>query len=345
MLDTTSVLALAGVLLAALVAGGLNVSQSRRDAWLKAWVGQQLLSSELADALAVADLGAGSPTSDVFSLLPLATSAWETHREAVAPFVGQNLWLDIDRAYADIRALNRLAPPSRKNEGDPPKLNQLRAEQLDAFKEPAARAHRSIKTARTGLEGIKTRKPSVRSGPWTAATGVLWLIAFLLAAFGIGIIGVDVYHARPWKAATVVATDDDVAWSLERRFSADIAACEAIDSAHREFRCTITTPTRNSTYAFPAKNAPCQLASAFAEPPRQTSGVANGCNAEALGTIAPDSRLVLRLMETRSEITHPKAAPDEPVLVIRLFKALSHKLLNPSPVASGAVVEPRMAPA
>jgi hypothetical protein len=174
---------------------------------------------------------------------------------------------------------------------------------------------------------------------------VLWLIAFLLAVFGIGVISVDVYHARPWRAAAVVAADDDVAWSLEKRFHGDIAACEAIDSTHREFRCTITTPTRNATYAFPAKNTLCQLASAFATSARQTSGIADGCNAEALGSVAPDSRLVLRLMETRSEITHPEAAPDEPVLVIRLFKALSHKLLNPSPAASSARGEPRAAPA
>jgi hypothetical protein len=311
MVDTTSVLALAGVLLAGLVAGGLNVSQSRRDAWLKAWVGERLLASELADALSAVRV---SKTADELGrLLPLTTSCWEANREAIAPYVDQALWLDLDRAYADIRLLNRqwdaFKPPE---DGGAKKLTDEQKTELESARKTA---EDHIDPAHSGLVSlsVKASKPSVKAKPWRFAIGALWVLASLLAALGIAVIGVNVYHAEIWRSAPVVATEDDVAWSLEQYFSGEIAACENLGSVHRKFRCTVTSRSPNTTYAQPAGHSLC------------------ACNTEVLANITEASKtdeLIARVMMTRSEITHPVVAPDERVFVVPLFKKLTKRALR-----------------
>jgi hypothetical protein len=341
-LDTTPVLTLAGVLLAALVAAGLNIGQSRRDAWLKAWVGARLVVSELADAGAVADQGQKPRAkNEVLTLLPMSTAAWETNREAIAPFIGREIWLAVDEAYAAVGLLNRQQPSSQ--------TKTLTAAQRENFH----RAYEKIKASREHLEARTKTKPSVSPRPWRFATWLLWGIAALLVALGLAAVGFNVYHAAPWKTGLAIANDDDVAWSLERHFRGTVAACKTIDASHREFLCTVTTPSASANYAIPLTGRLCTRAlprdaslttrstrrlehlrprpqGRVAAAARTRSGAPTGCHDKTRVEVAPGGELIGQVMTSREAITHPAAGRDEPTFVVTLYRAFTTKRLKPS---------------
>ena len=247
--------------------------------------------------------------------MPLATSCWEANREAIAPYLDQTLWLELDRAYADIRLLNRhwaASEPAGPEDGGTKNLTEDQQRALESAKE-TAEGH--IASAHSHFVSVsnKASKPSVRAKPWGWAIGALVVLASLLAALGIAVIGVNVYHAEIWKSDPVVATNDDVAWSLEQYFAGDVAACDTLGSVHRKFLCTVTSRTPNAKYARPSGHRLCV------------------CNTEVLATITEASKtdeLVTRVMMARSDVTHPVAAPNQTVLLIPLLAKHTKRALR-----------------